>query len=166
MSIRSRLPVLCLVGSVLAALLVIYEGGCLAATLFRGYHLAACVSHNGLLLIVLGVLFAPLAFLVDCLWSRAHRCRWPWDAAASNGSAMYWHRVNVVVLAATVAAYDSVSGSPGERVVAALGPAAAGELPEILSGRTPPAGADRAAARPGRRRVARRAPYRPRGRGG
>jgi nucleoside permease NupC len=78
---------LCLVISVVAALLVFYEGVCLAATLFRGYPLAACVSHNGLLLIVMGVLFSPFAFLVDCLWSRVHRGRLPWDVADSNGSA-------------------------------------------------------------------------------
>jgi hypothetical protein len=87
MSIWSRLPVLCLVISVFAALLVFYEGGCLAATLFRGYPLAACVSHNGLLLIVLGVLFGPFAFLVDCLWSRVDRGKWPWTVADSDGSA-------------------------------------------------------------------------------
>lgn len=86
MSIRRRLPIVSLVVSVFAVLLVIYEGACLGATLFRGYPLTACVGHNGVVLIVLAVLVAPFAFLVDSLWSRVHKGRWPWDVADSNGS--------------------------------------------------------------------------------
>ena len=79
-ALRNRLPILSLVVSVLAVLLVIFEGACFGATLFRGYPLADCVGHNGLVLI-LAVLIAPVAFLVDCLWSRLHGGNWPWGSA-------------------------------------------------------------------------------------
>ena len=100
---RRLLRRLGLIGSVLLALLVFYEGACLAATLFRGYPLAACVSHNGRLLIVLVVLFAPSAFLVHCLWSRAHGGgglrTWPDPTARPRR-----HRVSEVRLSGEVAA--------------------------------------------------------------
>ena len=76
MALHNRLPVLSLVVSVLAVLLVIYEGACFGATLFRGYPLAECVGHNGLLLIILVVLISPVALILDCSWSRVRRGKW------------------------------------------------------------------------------------------
>jgi hypothetical protein len=82
-----RLPVLFSVVLILAVLLVVTEGACLGATIFRGFPLAACLGHNGFLVITLAILFPPLGLLVDCLWSRLRRGRWPWDVADPNGSA-------------------------------------------------------------------------------
>ena len=86
MSVRSRLPVLCLVVSVVAALVVTTEGACIGATIFRGFPLAAYLGHNGFLVTVVAILFMPLGLLVDCIWSRLQRGHWPWNPAHPNGS--------------------------------------------------------------------------------
>jgi preprotein translocase subunit SecG len=66
-----RLPVFFSVALILAVLLVVTEGACLGATIFRGLPLAACLGHNGFLVTTLAILFLPLGLLVDCLSRRS-----------------------------------------------------------------------------------------------
>jgi len=81
-----RLPVLFSVVLILAVLLVVTEGACLGATIFRGFPLVACLGHNGFLVTTLAILFLPLGLLVDRLWGRLRRGSWPWNPAHPNGS--------------------------------------------------------------------------------
>jgi hypothetical protein len=67
--IRRRFPVLSLVLSVLAVLLVFYEGTCLGAAILGGYPLT-CVIHDGRLFLVLTILLGPSGLLVDFVWRR------------------------------------------------------------------------------------------------
>jgi hypothetical protein len=68
-----RLPVLFSVVLILAVLLVVTEGACLGATIFRGFPLAACLGHNGFLVTTLAIHFLPLGLLVDRVWGRLRR---------------------------------------------------------------------------------------------
>jgi hypothetical protein len=68
-----RLPVLFSVVLILAVLLVVTEGACLGATIFRGFPLATCLGYNGFLVTTLAIVFLPVGWLVDRVWGHSRR---------------------------------------------------------------------------------------------